>query len=252
MPLIRTRVVILHTISFLANLLAACSANHAALPADAQLVQVPVLSGFGNSDNAFPFSQTSGPMRYQQIYASSAFPHGGTIDKIMVRNDEGSSGKMYQVDINLQIAFAYAATTVDTASPIFDNNIGDDFTIVFDGTTFQSRQAGPATTDFNFIVDVANTFTYDPSRGDLLMQVLARDTYHAFTQFDSSQSPQQNVTTRIWGYSLENPIGRIGLDLSHPEPYGLITQFQFVPEPSAIVQFGAMLLLMIARRRRHE
>ena len=53
-----------------------------------QLIQVP-FSGFGDVANAYPLSL--GPARYQQIYSASAFPYGGTIDKIMFRNEEDPS-----------------------------------------------------------------------------------------------------------------------------------------------------------------
>ncbi len=198
----------------------------------AQLVQVPNLSTFGNQANAFPFSSAYGPMRYQQIYASSAFPHGGIIDKIMFRNDEGV-GKSFEVDIDLQIAFAYATTTVGTASTIFDRNIGDDFTIVLDDIIHQSNDSSLPRTAFGFILDVANTFTYDPSRGDLLVQILVRDTYD-FTWFDASWSPQQDVTTRIRTVGINESTGLAGLQEHFATyPYGLVTQFQFVPEPSS-------------------
>lgn len=240
---------------FVMRLLSICILAHllSALPAGAQLVQVPNLPEFGNSNNKFPFSPHSFPMRYQQIYASSAFPHGGIIDKIKFRHDQGEGMfNTYEVEIDIQVAFAYAATTVDTPSPVFDYNIGNDFTIVFDGTTFQSHQGAPPTLDFKFILDVANTFTYDPSRGDLLMQVLVRDPSADFTVFDASGSPQQNVTTRIWSLGTDATIGTIGLPCCPMGPYGLVTQFEFIPEPSSIAQLGAMLLLMIAHRRRHE
>jgi hypothetical protein len=232
-------VVILHAICFLAGLLAA-------LPAGAQLVQVPNLSGFGNSNNLAPFLA---PMTYQQIYVSSAFPHGGIIDKIMFRYDE-VFGKKNGIDADLQIAFAYAATTVATASPTFADNIGDDVTIVLDGRVTESNVSSLPPTGFGLIFDVADTFHYDPSRGDLLVQFLVRQS--RLLVLDASDVPQQNVTTRIFADGFDTTTGRVGLGDFGPGPYGLVTQFQFVPESSAIAQFGAMLLLLIAYRRRHE
>ncbi len=245
MRLIRTLVIILHAICFHANLLAA-------LPADAQLVQVPNLSEFGNGNNTFPFFAIP-PMRYQQIYASSAFPLGGTIDKIMFRDDEvfaEINGPYFQT-MDLQISFAYAANSPANASRTFASNIGDDFTIVLDGVATESHDGSPPTT-FGFVIDVADTFMYDPSRGDLLMQVLVRDNLTNTVSLDGSSGPQQNVTTRIWASGINTTTGLVGSDKAYF--FGLVTQFEFIPipEPSAIVQFGAMLLLLIAHRRRHE
>lgn len=218
-----------------------------ALPASAQLVQVPDLSGFGNSNNFLPFSSIFGPLRYQQIYASSAFPHGGTIDKIMFRNDEDFF-RTYATDIDIQVAFAYAATTVDTASPTFANNIGDDFTIVLDEVITESNVGSLPAATFDFVLDVANIFTYDTTQGDLLVQILVRDQY-AITVFDGSDHIQQQVTTRIWSYGVNAATGQVGPGAGNSRPFGLVTQFQFVPEPSSFALFGTMLLVVAAHRR---
>src|SRR5688572_17020080 len=128
-----------------------------ALPAGAQLVQVPDLSGFGNRNTRVPFSVVR-PMRYQQIYFASAFPQGGIIDKIMFRNDEQLGANYGPTDIDLQIAFAYAATTGGPPSATFANNIGDNFTIVLDGVITESYSGPAGQTSFDFVLDVANTF----------------------------------------------------------------------------------------------
>jgi hypothetical protein len=86
----------------------------------ADVVQVPNLPGFGNTQNTLPFSGF-GQTRYQQIYAASEFPHDGIIDKIMFRHDELTDVLYGPTDIDVQVAFAYAATTVNTASTTFAN-----------------------------------------------------------------------------------------------------------------------------------
>jgi hypothetical protein len=163
--------------------------------ATAQLVQVPDLPGFGNGNNGIPFANCC-PMGYQQIYSASAFTQGGIIDKLKFRYDEETGGAFGPLNMDLQIAFAYAATTVSTASPILANNIGDDFTVVLDGTITGSTDSSPPTMEFELVIDVANSFTYDPTRGDLLLQILKRDFNH-FDSIDASGYSQQNVTTRI-------------------------------------------------------
>src|SRR5215213_9705860 len=101
-------------------------------PPTGQLVQIP--TGFGDSANAYPFSV--GPKRYQQIYSTSAFPTvfsgGNAIDKINFRNEEDPTWDLPYgpTPIDLQIAFAYAKTTVATASSVFADNIGSNFTVV--------------------------------------------------------------------------------------------------------------------------
>jgi hypothetical protein len=217
----------------------------------AQLVQVPKLSEFGNSNNAYPFSPLFGSrsVRYQQIYASSAFPHGGIIDKIMFRNDEIFRNDYPPADIDLQVAFAYAATTVDTASPIFADNIGDGFTIVLDEVITKSYDDSVPTDMFDFVLHVDNTFNYDPTLGELLVQVLVRNRDY-FAVFDASLSPQQSVTTRIFAALPTSTMGEVGgID---NQPFGLVTQFEFaIPEPSAFALLGvAGIFATLTRRQR--
>jgi hypothetical protein len=217
---------------------------HLANSADAQVIQVPNLSGFGNDANLFPFGSIYGPMRYQQIYAASEFPQGGAIDKIMFRNDDVHGTTYGLTDIDVQVAFAYAATSVGTISTSFADNIGDDFTVVLDAVISESNDGSAPPDSFDFALDVANTFIYDPSQGDLLVQFLVRD-INSFTYFDASDNREQAVTTRLWALGVDTEMGEIDF----PQSYGLVTQFQFVPEPSTIAQFGVMLLLVSARRR---
>jgi hypothetical protein len=227
--------------SLLASLLMASSAN-------AQLVQVPNLAGFGNKGEGTPFSSSSTPIRYQQLYAASEFPHGGTIDKIMFRRDEVLGGTHPPASFDLQVAFAHAATTVHSASATFAANIGSDFTVVLDGVVTKGFSGPLGQSSFDFVFDVANSFTYNPTRGDLLLQMIVRES-GADVILDSSFNPEQFVTTRVFTTDLGNPRGMVGFAPTNQRTYGLVTQFQFVPEPSAVAQFVAMLLLLSANRR---
>ena len=243
--------------SFIALL--AISLTQSFASASGPLVQVPNLSGFGNSNNVAPFFTGFAPMRYQQIYAASAFPQGGTIDKFMFRSDEQFGSKYGPTSIDLQVAFAYAATTVNNPSTVFANNIGTDFTVVLDGVITRSNNGPLPTSSFDFVFDVANTFNYDPTKGDLLVQILARNRGLQFTSFDASLSPQQNVTARIVSdgttSGLTATTGMLN-NIDPLQPYGLVTQFEFVsvPEPSclALAIFGAMIFGVSRSRSRYS
>jgi hypothetical protein len=167
----------------------------------------------------------------------------------MFRRDELVGATNPNVTLDLQIAFSHAATTVHTASATFTNNIGSDFSVAFDDvvTTSLSGPIGPSS--FNFVLDVANNFIYDPTLGDLLVQMIVRDS-DAEVILDSSFNPEQFVTTRIFSTDLSNPRGMVGFAPTNQRTYGLVTQFAFVPEPSAIAEFG--ILLLLASSRRHK
>jgi hypothetical protein len=203
--------------------------------------------------NAFPFSTPFGSIRYQQIYAASEFPHGGIIDEVRFRDVNRSVHAPYgPVDIDLQVAFAYAATTVATASTTFASNIGDDFTIVLDGVITESLDVSIPDSAFDFVLEVANTFEYNPSQGDLLMQVVVRNTSN-FTSFDmiaSDVTPHQ-ATTRIIANTTNSEVGFIEGPIGNRMFNGLRTQFAFVPEPSSIFfLLTAFLVPLRCRRRR--
>jgi hypothetical protein len=229
------------------------SCNEISIAADAasQLVQIP--AGFGDSSNAYPFSV--GPRRYQQIYSASAFPSvfskGNTIDKIMFRNEEDPVWDLPYgpTQINLQISLAYAKTKVATASSVFADNIGSNFTVVMDEVIVRSNDGTGPIAAFDFVLDVANTFTYDPTKGDLLLQVLVRS-QEGFTFFDAASSSQQSVTTRIWSGGVNATSGNVGLGFSDNRPYGLVTQFEFVPEPGTAALLGLAAAILGLRRSR--
>ena len=152
----------------------------------------------GNSGNAWPFhigyfQQPS--MRYQQIYSASQFAAGGIIDAIRFRRDGGSAA-FSTSGIDVKLNLSYAATSVATASPTFASNIGSGVVTVFDGMLSLSSTGNGAPNPCDIVIDIANLFYYDPSQGDLLVDVFMRNS--PMTQFfDASGAGQQTVTTRI-------------------------------------------------------
>ena len=93
----------------------------------------------------------------------------------------------------MQISLGYAATTTYTASSHFDDNIGAGFTTVFDGT--YTIPGGGTPVPSGITIDVANTFNYDPSLGDLLVEIRVRN---AAWSFQFAAGYEYGATTRIW------------------------------------------------------
>jgi len=176
-----------------------------------------------NDGNAFPFylSAFYPSMRYQQIYSSSEFAQGGTIDDLRFRRWSGQAA-FTSTPIDVKITLGYAATTVATASSTFANNIGAGTVTVFNGLlTLSSTGANASPQPFDAVINVAPLFNYNPTLGNLLLDVTVRNSpsggYLAATAFG-----QETTTTRIWANSAAATTGNVD-----SPPYGLITRFDF-------------------------
>jgi sugar lactone lactonase YvrE len=174
-------------------------------------------NAYGNNSNAYPFSLGFfgvASQRYQQLYAASAFSSGGTINQIRFRRD---SAPFSTTNINVQISLGYAATTVSTASTTYANNIGAGYVTVFDGLLSLSSSGVGNPNPFDIVINVNPLFTYDPSKGDLLLDIRMRNS--PSTAFFDAEAFDSRVV-RIYNFDVNAPTGT--KDFTN---YGLVTQF---------------------------
>lgn len=176
----------------------------------------------GNSGNAFPFHiATFAPnMRYQQIYAANQFATGGVIDTIRFRRDSGQP-TFGSTTLDVKINLSYAATTVDTPSTTFASNVGLGLVTVFDGLMTISSTGSGAPNPFDIVLDVANTFNYNPANGSLLVDVFMRNS--PSTVFIDAATGVAGVR-RIFSYpnDINSSTGTVDSGA-----YGLVTRFDF-------------------------
>jgi len=193
----------------------------------------------GNVGNAFPFHIAAfgvPSMRYQQIYTASQFSSAGIIDALRFRRDAGQS-PFTVGGIDVKINLSYAATSVATASPVFANNVGAGVVTVFDGLLTLSSTGAGSPNPLDIVIDVANTFNYDPAQGNLLVDIFVRNSPNT-RFFDATDIGQQgltgNVTQRIFATNVNATSGLVGRQAG-PEtsPYGLVTRFDFLPSALA-------------------
>lgn len=241
---------------------AAVLAAVAASAASADIV-VPGANGTrsGGSNNFFPFSLTAGvSQRYQQLYAGTEF---GTAPvtlyglKFRQATDGGTQGAAFAATIpSIKLNLSTAATSVSTASLTFADNVGSDNATVFDGALALSSTATPiapytGTQPFDIVVTFTTPFAYDPTKGDLLLDVF-NFSGGVTTLFDFI-SGGSTAISRVVG-----PQGNVGATSAFfQQRAGLVTSFTTtapgaVPEPAAwalmIAGFG--LVGVAARRRR--
>jgi hypothetical protein len=178
----------------------------------------------GNSPNAFPFNigGFASQMHYQQLYTAAQFGSGGVIDALRFRRGAGYP-TFSSTTLDIKISLGYASTTVGTISTTFANNVGTGGLItVFDGTMTISSTGTGSPNPFDIVLPAGDLFNYDPTQGNLLLDILMRNA-PATTYIDAANSGQQNVMARVWSTSLAASSGS-----TDGAPYGLVTRFDMV------------------------
>jgi hypothetical protein len=207
----------------------------------------------GNDNNFGPFFDTS--VRYQQVYSASQFPSTGplSITQIAFRPDASVTNPSLFIRFDsVRIDLSTTSRTPGTLSTVFANNVGANNTTVFDSFLFiNTPVTGPAAGPKNFIVTFTlSPFTYDPSLGNLLLDVRAFESGGGISApFDAQSSSP--FTAHVDASGVGSTSGSIIAT-------GLVTQFQFTPvqatatpEPSAMLltSAGVLLLASLARWR---
>lgn len=201
--------------------------------AQSQTIGQPALA---NTGNCYPFGCAySG--EYQQFYSSSAFSSAIDINELSFFNTQYNSGATSLNTGNWTIRLT--TTSNSGLSNTFASNLGADVTTVFSGNLGQSWAFGNT-----LRISLQNTFAYNPSMGNLVMDVMVSGASApgGSVYFDASSSP---MLSRNYG--------------SVQSSYGLVTQFTHanvnaVPEPEtyAMMLGGLALLGAVARRRKAQ
>lgn len=125
-------------------------------------------SGEAQSPAPFTYSGTTGS-RTQQVYASSFFGTSESISAIAFRSTPGfRNGATYS---NVNISLSTTGFGDESGTPLsnaFADNIGSDVINVFNGAL---SFAAPTTDGFDYIINLTHAFTYDPTKGNLLLDV---------------------------------------------------------------------------------
>jgi hypothetical protein len=205
----------------------------------------------GNDSNLGPFFDTS--VRYQQVYSASQFPSATgplMITQIAFRPDGSVTDPNLFISFNsVRIDLSTTSSTPGTLSTTFANNVGADNATVFDGFVFINTPiTGPAGGPKDFIVtfDLTSPFIYDPTAGNLLLDVRANESGGGISAPLDAES-NSPFTAHVDASGSSSTSGNVFAT-------GLVTQFQFapVPEPSSLTlgSLGALIGLGAWRRKR--
>jgi hypothetical protein len=146
-----------------------------AVPARATSFEI----GLGNFSNVFPFSSSSPQYvgEYQQIYSSTAFSGPLLISSMAFETGTGNGVISASYDFTLSLG----ETTRTPSSP--GSAYSGTFIPVFSGPlTVNYTSAGA----FDFVVNFATPFAYDPSLGNLLMDIVINSPSSASAIFAAS------------------------------------------------------------------
>lgn len=229
--------------------------------------------GLGNSNNIAPFDPWSAT-RMQQVYASSDFSSMGGpqyIDSILFQSN--SFGATIP---NITITMSTTSMPVDGLSPVFANNTGADAETVYQGTlpiysTQSPSDSGPP--PFDVVINLQHPFLYDPSKGNLLLDITNPTPdqtvfLNASRPSFAAQEVMGDSTSRVLGYigtpDPSNPYAVTDLSHGNPDTLGLVTEFvtggpnpipqpalpAVVPEPTSILVMGLAVVGLLAGRSR--
>lgn len=214
----------------------------ASAPASAQ-----VTVGTMQLGNSIPFGSTFFGNRYQQVYSASAFTGPLAIQSLSFFCTNSSCIPSLSFGTR---TFSFSLSTTSKAvaglSSSLNENFGSDVTPFYSGVLSGTVGAG-------FSI-VGNMFNYDPSQGNLLLEILVGPgTLPSPTLFVDRDAVNSGLMSRAYG------TGDVGT-AENSQTVGLVTGFNVntgnvvasVPEPATTALLGAgfALLAVSARARR--
>jgi hypothetical protein len=197
--------------------------------------------------NAFPFSgsyqDSFGADRYQQVYNSSLF--GGSPTSISsITFYSGGSPFGPNADGTYTLSLSTTAASVNGLDTDMANNVGPNDETFFSGTL----PAYPSTPGGAMTFTIASPFLYDPSAGNLLLDIQISGVTNGSTALFVAQDGDFGTdSSRMVNGNAEGT-----------SSYGLVTTFGLgttsVPEPGSLTlaMIGLAAVAGLSRLRRHR
>jgi PEP-CTERM motif len=190
----------------------------------------PIIIGGTNLNNGFPFGSERYVGAYQQVYVADAFSRSITIGSVAFMGEPGffatTSTSLFSLGFSTTSAGPFSLSTSHAA------NRGADFRTTFSGEITAAVTPGT----FSFVIPLATPYTYDPRRGNLLMDVSIVKNGPSALTLEAGGNP---FVGRVYNLSGN------GAPAVEPQ-FGLLTRFTDVaaapvPEPATLLLLGGAL-----------
>ena len=197
---------------------------------------ISTISG-SNSETALPFGlygEGLDSMRYQQVYSADSFTFFVSqpvlIHTIQFIGDLGNGSDQPNFQVNLSVT----QNGPDNLSSVFSENIGINEAVVYGPSSVRWPNGFPPESTWTFIIPLDTPYYYDPSQGNLLMDIRNLEPEEFFQPEDLIEPlPASDVVgdsvSRVYANSVDSLVGNV-------DSLGIDTLFQVeqVPEPSTI------------------
>lgn len=181
---------------------------------------------------------------YQQVYGSTSFSGTQTITGITFYFSSSGGGSSNVLTGTYDIYLSTTTASVDGLSTDAATNRGTDYTLV--DTFSEGVDSNPS-----FTISLNSLFSYDPTGGNLLLEVIASNQPSIQNGFGNGYLEADDngfVTSRAYVLGSGTTL--------HPDSIGLVTTFDTspvsAPEPASalLLAMGLLGLGLLALRRR--
>lgn len=182
----------------------------------------------GNSTSGYPFNlnwSNKSSIRFQQVFNASEFSSldGPQIIKQISFRPDWWHGQPFSTTIpEIQINMSTTNKMPDKLSGHFQNNIGEDETVVYKGElSLSSLDDGPYSgpKDFDIVIDLQTPFIYNPNVGNLLLDI--RNFSNSSTTLFDSQSVMGDSISTVFSWNDDGVDQENGVWTT----WGLVTKF---------------------------
>jgi hypothetical protein len=226
---------------------------------------LPAAQTYGDTSNLFPLFPGAGTsLRYQQNYDASQFtalsPGGEDITEILFRVGSDAATRLdhgaFATTIPaIEFTLSTTSATPDNLNGTFTNNPGADATTVYGvpgtGSPLAVSSSGSASGNpapFDIVVLLTTPFHYDPSKGNLLLDIqnFAGAASPTGIELDGTFAAGDSVSR---AYNFGNVAAATA---NNSDTIGVVTEFVTVPEPGVVSLLVIALSLPVTLRMRRR